>query len=140
MTEAISDQAVIKARDQWIRAVEAKDVDGVVELYAEDGILLGTVDTKETGPRKGRERIRNYFNHFLANDEVRAQFPEDNQAEIRILDNIAFYSGYYTFRLTNNGQTKVANAKFTYVYREQEGQLQILLHNSGLTPEGMTEA
>ncbi len=32
---------------------------------------------------------------------------------------------------------KVANAKFTYIYRRgSDGKLKILLHNSGFTPAG----
>jgi len=50
------------------------------------------------------------------------------------------YSGYYRFGLSKDGKNKIANAKFTYIYkRDAEGQLKIVLHNSGFTPAGIEE-
>ena len=38
---------------------------------------------------------------------------------------------------TKDGATKLAKAKFTYIYREEGDELKIVLHNSGLTPNGI---
>ena len=132
---------VLAVRDAWIEAVQARDIDATVALYdSERGILCGTVDEKEQGPRVGSDAIREYFVHFLANDEVVAEFPPDEKAKIVLLSEaLALYTGYYVFQLTKDGKTQVVNAKFTYLYEKgRDGKLRIIHHNSGLTPEGIT--
>lgn len=130
---------VFVARKEWINKVEARDVEAVVGLYAENGILLGTMDTAK--PRIGHEAIKDYFDHFLANDKVTANFPEKiTDKDIRQLGlGFVMYSGYYDFILEKNSKVKIAHAKFTYIYKIQKnGELLIVHHNSGLTPEGIT--
>ena len=62
---------------QWIDAVQALDVDKTVSLYDEhDGTLLGTVDIDDNKVRHGKERIKEYFVHFLDKDAVKPCFPE----------------------------------------------------------------
>ena len=49
------------------------------------------------------------------------------------------YSGYYTFAMTKDGQTKDVHAKFTYIYRMTAQGVKIVTHNSGITPTGAVE-
>jgi hypothetical protein len=85
--------------------------------------------------------IRDYFNHFLGdNERVVPIFPKFNAKDVQFIDDkTAVYSGYYTFELTPiGGATKIANAKFTYiVHRTPEYGVKLVLHNSGLTPAGV---
>jgi hypothetical protein len=125
----------------WIAAAKNRDVDAIVSLYdAKFGRLLGTVDDSSSPRRSSRSLIREYFNHFLGdNERVVPIFPRFNERDVQFIDDkTAVYSGYYTFELTpKGGNTKIANAKFTYiVHRTQEG-VQLVLHNSGLTPAGV---
>jgi hypothetical protein len=125
----------------WIAAAKNRDVDAIVSLYdAKIGRLLGTVDESSSPRRSSRSLIREYFNHFLGdNERVVPIFPRFNERDVQFIDDkTAVYSGYYTFELTpKGGNTKIANAKFTYiVHRTQEG-VQLVLHNSGLTPAGV---
>jgi hypothetical protein len=133
---------VRRARQQWIEAVEARDVEAVMALYdASEGVLQGTMDTKATGRREGADRIRDYFEHFLANDRVVVGFPEKIKGEDLVAlgpGRVAYY-GFYEFTLEKDGQRKVAHAKFTFIYERGENGLVIKLHNSGLTPEGIEE-
>lgn len=140
-TAGISSLAVKQARDAWITAVEARDIDAVVALYDPDGgRLLGTLDDAQTPPRSNHARIRDYFEMFLANDAVEARFPAqvfEKDVQRMGPDHIA-YHGYYSFRLEKDGQARIAHAKFTYLYRRTEDdRLLILAHNSGLTPHGI---
>jgi hypothetical protein len=125
----------------WIAAAKNRDVDAIVSLYdAKFGRLLGTVDDSSSPRRSSRSLIREYFNHFLGdNERVEPIFPRFTERDVQFIDDkTAVYSGYYTFELTpKGGNTKIANAKFTYiVHRTQEG-VQLVLHNSGLTPAGV---
>jgi len=126
----------------WIAAAQNRDVDTIVSLYdAKIGRLLGTVDESTSPRRNSRALIREYFNHFLGdNEKVVPMFPRFNEKDVQFTDEkTAVYSGYYTFELTPiGGNTKIVNAKFTYiVHRTAEDGVQLVLHNSGITPAGV---
>merc|ERR1711907_367407 len=128
--------------ENWIAAAQSRDVDAIVSLYdPKIGRLLGTVDESSSPRRTSRALIREYFNHFLGdNERVVPIFPKFNDRDVQFIDDkTAVYSGYYTFELTpKGGNTKIANAKFTYiVHRTPENGVQLVLHNSGLTPAGV---
>ena len=127
---------------RWISAVQARDIGQTVALYDEHvGRLLGTVDDASSPRRNSRELIRDYFNHFLGNHEkLLAIFPRFDAKDVQFIDDkTAVYSGYYSFELTPfGGETKIANAKFTYiVHRTLHDGVQLVLHNSGITPAGV---
>ena len=48
--------------EEWMEAVCSNDVDAILSLYKEDGLLLGTLDSEI---RKGRDEIKMYFDYFL---------------------------------------------------------------------------
>ena len=50
------------ALQTWINLVSIQDIDSVVNLYADDGVLLGTFSDEI---RKGKVKIREYFDFFL---------------------------------------------------------------------------
>merc|ERR1719161_1219240 len=119
-----------------------RDVNAIVELYdPEVGKLLGTVDDSSSPRRSSRALIRDYFNHFLGdNEKVVPIFPRFDAKDVQFIDDkTAVYSGYYTFELTpKGGSTKIANAKFSYIiHRTPEHGVQIVLHNSLLMPAGV---
>ncbi|QDZ25388.1 hypothetical protein HOP50_17g79280 [Chloropicon primus] len=136
-------QEVEAARDAWIAAVRKGSVDETVGCYDPvEGKLLGTVDLGDV--RTGKDKIREYFVGFLETnyDTVVPNFPATiAEGDIQQLgDGTVAYSGYYTFDLGKGSTNKVANAKFTYIYkRGDDGSLKILLHNSGFTPAGAVE-
>lgn len=136
----ITPEDVKHARDTWRAAVEARDVGAVLALYAGDGRLLGTLDTADTDRRQRSYRIRDYFEQFLDREEIRVEFRRTVTSEdvVALGPGLAAYVGYYDFVLRGGGIEEVAKAKFTFVYRRgEDGRLEILIHNSGLTPEGV---
>jgi len=139
----ISVDEVSAARDAWIQAVEARDVHAVVALYDTENVrLLGTVDTEDNKLRNNHHLIEEYFHHFLSNDRLVAKFPEVTEDNIiQLGPNHVIFSDYYTFELTKDGKTRMAKAKFSYVYRRKAGVQGLLIatHNSGITPEGIIE-
>lgn len=138
--ESVTVEEVKVARRAWRQAVESRDVDRVLALYAHDGRLLGTLDDGGTPRRQNRQRIREYFETFVARDAIRVQFRQTVTADDIVLvgPGHAVYSGYYDFAFLEGGVPRTAEATFTFVYRrEPDGRLRILVHNSGLTPAGI---
>jgi len=139
----ISVEEVSAARDAWVNAVQQLDVDGTTQLYDTENVrLLGTVDTEDNKLRNNHALIHEYFVHFLSNDRIVAKFPEVTDDNIiQLGPNHVIFSDYYTFELTKHGKTRMAKAKFSYVYRRKTGHQGLLIatHNSGITPEGIIE-
>ncbi|CEL95942.1 unnamed protein product [Vitrella brassicaformis CCMP3155] len=142
----VSAAEVETARDQWIAAVQSLNPDTVVGLYSNDaslpGNLLGTVDTGSIGARQTGETILDYFKSFLDRKQIKPEFPPKVTDEdlIQLGNGKVAYNGYYDFLFwEKDGSEKRAHAKFTYLYRRnpESGKLEIVLHNSGLTPEGV---
>eukprot|EP00277_Geminigera_cryophila_P032898 CAMPEP_0173122580 /NCGR_PEP_ID=MMETSP1102-20130122/54273_1 /TAXON_ID=49646 /ORGANISM="Geminigera sp., Strain Caron Lab Isolate" /LENGTH=399 /DNA_ID=CAMNT_0014030019 /DNA_START=30 /DNA_END=1229 /DNA_ORIENTATION=+ len=139
----ISVEEVAAARDAWINSVQQLDVDATTLLYDTENVrLLGTVDTEDNKLRNNHALIHEYFTHFLSNDKIVAKFPEVTEDNIiQLGPNHVIFSDYYTFELTKHGKTRMAKAKFSYVYRRKTGHQGLLIatHNSGITPEGIIE-
>jgi hypothetical protein len=127
---------------EWIKNAQNLDIDATVAMYdPEIGRLLGTVDLANAPRRTSLKLIRDYFNHFLGDNEVvTPHFPKfDKKDVIFLADDVVSYSGYYTFTLTPKGgqQTKEVHAKFTYILRKTPNGVKIVTHNSGITPAGV---
>ena len=59
-----------------------------------------------------------------------------NARDIRKVDeDTAIDAGIYTFTLTENGQSRQVQARYTYVYERIDGEWKIVLHHSSAMPE-----
>ncbi len=129
MAEKNQRKEIMQALETWGEAVKSKDPGKVTELYAEDGILWGTVSPII---RPGHDLIRDYFVSFLAKENIRGEFTDQN---IRIYGDIAINSGSYTFKWIENGRNIEADARFSFVYRNIDGKWMIVDHHSSFVPE-----
>ena len=98
--------------DCWTRAFNANDVDALVQLYAPDGILVGT---QSVAFLKGREAVRTYFSRpAKSGDKVKG-----DDSKLILLDaNHAYTTGFYTFSAMRNGETRTSPAGFTMILRQ----------------------
>ena len=129
-----AEKEVAETTDTWLDTVTSGSeevVDEVVALYAEDGLLWGTVSEQV---RDTPAEIRDYFEYF-------AKLPELSVSSykgcVRTYDeNLAINSGYYTFTYDNDGQTKEVPARYSFTYyRDDNNQWEIIEHHSSALPE-----
>ncbi len=118
------------ALDRWLNTLSNPNStpQDMADLYAKDGILLGTVAERIY---QGRDDIRGYFDMFLQSN------PNGNFDEIIIQDYGmgAIADGLYTFNLTNEeGEIEEVKARFTYVFKEEDGRWKISTHHSSVDP------
>ena len=122
--------AIIKQQLQnWLDAVTAGQVPGVLALYAQDGVLVPTLSSHI---RRTPAELEDYFEHFLA------QSPEAHLLdwEGRQLGAIAVASGHYRFNMRQQNPPQAVDARFTFVWRQQSAdQWLILEHHSSLNPD-----
>ncbi|NES80506.1 MAG: DUF4440 domain-containing protein [Moorea sp. SIO2B7] len=129
-----AEKKVAETTDTWLNTVTSGSegvVDEVVALYAEDGILWGTVSEQV---RDTPAEIRDYFEYF-------AKLPELSVSSykgcIRMYDeNLAINSGYYTFTYSKDGETKEVPARYSFTYQKNgSNQWEIIEHHSSALPE-----
>jgi len=129
-----AEKEVAESTDIWLDTVTSGSeevVDEVVALYAEDGLLWGTVSEQV---RDTPAEIRDYFEYF-------AKLPELSVSSykgcVRIYDkNLAINSGYYTFTYNKDGQTKKVPARYSFTYHKgSNNQWEIIEHHSSALPE-----
>ena len=129
-----AEKEVAETTDTWLDTVTSGSegvVDEVVGLYAEDGLLWGTVSEQV---RDTPGEIRDYFEYF-------AKIPELSVSSykgcVRMYDeNLAINSGYYTFTYTKDGQTKEVPARYSFTYhKDNNNQWEIIEHHSSALPE-----
>ena len=129
-----AEKEVAETTDIWLDTVTSGSegvVDEVVALYAEDGLLWGTVSEQI---RDTPAEIRDYFEYF-------AKLPELSVSSykgcVRMYDeNLAINSGYYTFTYNKDGQTKEVPARYSFTYhKDSNNQWEIIEHHSSALPE-----
>lgn len=114
----------------WNEALKSGNPENVAALYAPDAILLPTVSNQV---RHNTSEIVDYFTHFLLNKPT-GRILESN---VRIFGDHAINSGIYEFALCPTDKpTSVIQARFTFVYRRNGDDWQIVEHHSSKMPEG----
>ena len=117
---------------KWMEAVCSNDVNAILPLYKEDGLLLGTLDSEI---RKGHSEIKIYFDYFL-------QFKPCGRITKIIEEDLgyrrmAIVNGTYDFDLTENGEQTTAPARFTFVLDRVYTKWKIHSHHSSKKPENI---
>ena len=117
----MSDSITSELLQKWINAIKDGNPKEVVNLYHNDGILLGTFSNKE---RIGHELILEYFENLLKSPvdvEIVSEHPH-------VLELATVNSGLYNF--VTNGKT--INARFSFVYHKNNAEWKIISHHSSV--------
>ena len=109
---------------KWTSAIKQGDPKQVMNLYHENGILLGTFSPKE---RVGHGLILEYFENLLQNP-VEVEIVSEHT---HTYESLAVNSGLYNF-ITNG---KTINARFSFVYVMDNTEWKIISHHSSVLPE-----
>ena len=115
--------------DTWNAALATGKPETVAALYAEEGVLQPTVSN---WMREGRDKVQDYFVKFLT---LKPQGVINSRNIQKVDDDTAIDAGIYTFTLTENGQSRQVQARYTYVYEKLDGEWKIVLHHSSAMPE-----
>ena len=112
----------------WINTLATFNPDAVVQLYAPDGILLGTI---ADNIKVGRSEIINYFDMFVEKKPVgviKTMYVQD-LGEAKVAD------GLYVFTLTDSlGKQEEVVARYTFVFKQYMDKWLIATHHSSKQP------
>ena len=112
----------------WINTLATFNPEAVVNLYAPDGILLGTI---AENIKVGRDEILTYFNMFVQKQPVgmiNTMYIQDG-GSCKVAD------GIYTFTLTDSlGKKTEVIARYTFVFKQYMDEWKIASHHSSKQP------
>lgn len=112
----------------WVNTLGTFNPDAVVNLYAPDGILLGTI---AENIKVGRDEILTYFNMFVQKKPVgmiNTMYIQDG-GSCKVAD------GIYTFTLTDSlGKKTEVIARYTFVFKQYMDEWKIASHHSSKQP------
>ncbi len=121
----MSDSIASELLQKWANTVKNGEPKQVVNLYHENGILLGTFSPKE---RVGHELILEYFENLLQSP-VEVQIVSEHP---HVFESAAVNSGLYNF-ITEG---KTIEARFSFVYsKKDDNGWKIISHHSSVLPE-----
>jgi len=112
----------------WRAAYDSRDPARITAMYAPDAVLWGTsAKTVAANPAA----IAEYFKDAGKGPNARVAFGEQH---IRVYGDVAVNSGYYTFSDVRDGKSVSVPARFTMVFRNQDGKWLVVAHHSSRVP------
>jgi uncharacterized protein (TIGR02246 family) len=126
------EEDVAAAMNMWQDSLAvgcAEDPGKILALYADDGILWGTLSSTL---RDTPEEIDDYFvNACQKLPKLTVVFEDPH---IRVFGDTALNTGYYTFSYEKDGQTVTLPARYSFAYVKRDGQWLIADHHSSGMP------
>jgi len=120
---------VAAATAKWAQALGQDDPDKVLPLYSDDAVLWGTLSPVV---RSDLSAMREYFvNAFKVLPGLKVTFGDQL---IRVYDNAAINTGYYTFSFIKDGETKNFPARYSFAYIKRGDDWLIVDHHSSAMP------
>ena len=112
----------------WINTLGTFNPEAVVNLYAPDGILLGTI---AENIKVGRDEILTYFNMFVRKKPIGMI----NTMYFQDFGSSKVADGIYTFTLTDSlGKKTEVIARYTFVFTQYMDEWKIASHHSSKQP------
>jgi len=123
--------AAMNAWGDYLAKGNTEDPGEILTLYAEDGILWGTLSSKR---RDDPAAIRDYFvNAYKALPNLTVTF-EDPLIRVYGGDT-AVNTGYYTFLYEKDGAPQSLPARYSFTLVKRDGGWQIVDHHSSAMPQ-----
>ena len=114
---------------EWGRALGEDDPDKVLQLYADDAVLWGTLSPMV---RADRAALRDYFvTAFRVLPGLKVAFGDQF---IRVYGNAAVNTGYYTFSYAKDGEVKTLPARYSFTFINNGERWLIVDHHSSVMP------
>ena len=122
-------EEVATATLAWGQALGEDDPEKVLPFYADDAALWGTLSP---ALRSDRAALRDYFvTAFKVLPGLKVSFGDQL---IRVYDNTAVNTGYYTFSFIKDGESKSLPARYSFTYVKNGERWLIVDHHSSAMP------
>ena len=116
--------------NKWTNAIESRNLEEVLALYATDAVLLPTfADTI----RDSHEKIRLYFERVMQRQGLQIALHEKTLREQHLSESAAILSGIYTWKFLVEEELITYEARFSFVM-DLSAAAPILHHHSSQIP------
>lgn len=115
----------------WAAALQSRNVDRIIALYAADALLLATAEER---PRIGPAQIRTYFDRLASYEGLSVRFQQELQRLSS--DRATLVSGLYTFTWLDpqTSAPVVTPARYSFAVRANGSPARISMHHSSRMP------
>jgi uncharacterized protein (TIGR02246 family) len=123
---------------KWNDALQTKDAKAVASMYSESDLsFLPTVSPKHISKL---DSTQEYFEAFVMKDPFGTI--TDDSVQVYENGNAYLHSGLYTFDLGEGAARAPTEARFSYMWRKENGGWKIAHHHSSVRPasKGPTQA
>lgn len=112
--------------NDWKKNFDSKNLDGIVNNYSQDGILVSTFGDILTG----REAIKEYFVGLFKKDNLGVVYLDEPQ--IVNLNGSITLTGLYEFSYSENGKMTNAKARYSFICKKINGKVYIIKQHSSV--------
>jgi hypothetical protein len=116
--------------DQWVQAVNNRNLDEILGFYAENAILIPTFSDKVSN---SKEKIKKYFENLLEKKNLAVQIHPTALKEQTIQNGMSVLSGIYRWQFEVEEEVISYEARFSFVIDCNSGN-PILHHHSSQIP------
>jgi hypothetical protein len=116
---------------RWMLCVNERDVEGLLQLYSEDAVLIPTFSNRMLSTP---ERIRGYFEMLCSREDLSISLREKTTVVQRVADALHLFCGIYSWRFAVDGEVLNFEARFSYFTDFAPGRRPILHHHSSQIP------
>jgi hypothetical protein len=101
-----------EALNNWKRNFDSKNLDGIVNSYSPNAILVSTFgDILE-----GRAKIQEYFVGLFKKDNLMVTYMEN--PIVTKVDGSTMFTGIYEFSYTENGKKQSVKARYSFIVKD----------------------
>ena len=112
--------------NDWKKNFDSKNLDGIVNNYSQDGILVSTFGEILTG----REAIKEYFIGLFKKDQLSVDYLDEPQ--VMELDGATTLTGLYQFNYSENGKMNNVKSRYSFICKKINGKVYIIKQHSSV--------
>lgn len=112
--------------NNWKKNFDSKNLEGIVNNYSKDGILVSTFGDILTG----REAIKEYFIGLFKKDQLSVDYLDEPQ--VMKLDGATTLTGLYQFNYSENGKMNNVKSRYSFICKKINGKVYIIKQHSSV--------
>ena len=112
--------------NNWKKNFDSKNLEGIVNNYSKDGILVSTFGDILSG----REAIKEYFIGLFKKDQLSVDYLDEPQ--VMELDGATTLTGLYQFNYSENGKMNNVKSRYSFICKKINGKVYIIKQHSSV--------
>ena len=112
--------------NDWKKNFDSKNLNGIVNNYSEDGILVSTFGEILTG----RKAIKEYFIGLFKKDQLSVDYLDEPQ--VIKLNGATTLTGLYQFNYSENGKMNNVKSRYSFICKKINGKVYIIKQHSSV--------